>query len=93
VFLGNPVVTVQVAISEEGALWRTLLLGGEGGARGGRDHGGPHWLCFAQGSVVEQVLGLAVCVVPHGFGGDRELVSILMLYKDVVYFYTSAEIY
>lgn len=26
---------------------------------------------------------MALCVVPHGFGGDRELVSILMLYRDV----------
>lgn len=56
---------------------------GEGGKH--YNHGGPHWLCFAQGCVVEQVLGLviAVCVIPHVFGGDRELVSILMLYRDV----------
>lgn len=26
---------------------------------------------------------MAVCVVPHGFVGDRELVSILMLYRGV----------
>lgn len=32
-----------------------------------------------------QVLGLvmAVCVVPHGFGGDRELVVFSMLYRGV----------
>lgn len=47
-------------------------------------HGGPHWSCFAQGCVVEQVLGLVmtVYVVPDGSGGDRELASILMLYRD-----------
>lgn len=33
--LGSPVVTIQLAIPEEGMLWRTLLLGGEGGSRGG----------------------------------------------------------
>lgn len=35
--------------------------------------------------MMEQVLGLvmALCVVSHGFGGDKVLVSILMLCRDV----------
>lgn len=47
------------------------------------NHGGQHCLCFDQGCVVEQVLGLvtAVCVLPCGFDGHR--VSNLMLYSDV----------
>lgn len=86
--LGNPVVRFIWHYWRRGHFGGHCYWEGKGELReeGKYDnYSGTHWLCFSQGCMVEQELGLVMPLcVAHGFGGDRELVSILMLQRNVV---------